>query len=360
MKLIVNVPINSLSFGNVAVNLLREMFKEQEDVAIFPIGDKVEVDAFDKTSNGFRVWLQNSINNRFHKLSSEIPTLKLWHLSGSETRFSSRQFLYTFHELDQITPLEKTLAEFQTRTIVSSSFSQRVFKESGVSVDFANPGFDEDFHLNGSNHVPDKVSWGLMGKFEKRKHTAKIVKSWLKKYGNNNKHVLNLCISNPFILPEQMKSDVMAMLGGQRFNNLNFLPYLRTNTEVNDYHNAVDIELAGASGAEGWGLPAFNATCLGRWAVVLQETAHKDWATSSNCVVLESSGKISSEDGRFFVKGAQFNQGDIYDWNEDAFISVLEKAEKLAKTPNSEGMKLKTTHSYANTWQKIKSVIEKE
>ena len=48
MKLVVEAPINSLSFGNVSVNFLREMYKKQMDIALFPIGEQASLDAFDK------------------------------------------------------------------------------------------------------------------------------------------------------------------------------------------------------------------------------------------------------------------------------------------------------------------------
>ena len=38
MRIIFEAPINSLSFGNVAINLLREMWKRNMEVGLFPIG----------------------------------------------------------------------------------------------------------------------------------------------------------------------------------------------------------------------------------------------------------------------------------------------------------------------------------
>ena len=68
-------------------------------------------------------------------------------------------------------------------------------------------------------------------------------------------------------------------LGGKTYKNINFLPHLKTNSEMNELYNSIDINLSGLSGAEGWNLPAFNSTCLGKWSIVLNATSHKDWAT---------------------------------------------------------------------------------
>jgi hypothetical protein len=53
MRLLVNAPINALSFGNVSVNILRELYKKNVDLIFFPIGDKAELDAYDKIDNEF-------------------------------------------------------------------------------------------------------------------------------------------------------------------------------------------------------------------------------------------------------------------------------------------------------------------
>ena len=40
MNLIFNAPINNLSFGNVSYNVLREFYKQDDKVVIFPIGNR--------------------------------------------------------------------------------------------------------------------------------------------------------------------------------------------------------------------------------------------------------------------------------------------------------------------------------
>jgi hypothetical protein len=58
MKLLINAPINALSFGNVSVNILRELYKKQIDLTFFPIGDKAELEAYDKIDRDFIKYLQ--------------------------------------------------------------------------------------------------------------------------------------------------------------------------------------------------------------------------------------------------------------------------------------------------------------
>ena len=91
------------------------------------------------------------------------------------------------------------------------------------------------------------------------------------------------------------------------------------------------------SGAEGWGLPEFHSVAMGSHAVVLNATSYKEWANKDNSVIVEPSGKVEAYDGVFFHKGAKFNQGNIYDYDEDQFIAACEEAIKRHESnPNNE------------------------
>ena len=140
------------------------------------------------------------------------------------------------------------------------------------------------------------------------------------------------------------------------YGNINFLPFLPKNSQVNDYLNSIDIDLGGMSGAEGWNLPSFNATCLGKWSIVLNSSAHKDWATEDNSILVEPSGKEPVYDGIFFKEGSDFNQGNIYTFSEDEFMEAMNKAESKLGQKNTEGVKLKDKFSYSST---LNSILDK-
>jgi hypothetical protein len=357
MKLLLDAPINDLSFGNVSLNLIREFHKRDVDLGLFPIGGRVNLSAF-TLDDGLNKYIEDSINNRYSYLGEDIPSLKLWHLDGSQDRKNPRQYLYTFYECSEPTKAEVSIANCQTKPIFSSTYSRDNFKEKGCSkAGFAPLGFDEDFKPVEGKALEGVTHFGLMGKFEQRKHTARIIQAWLKKYGNDNKYQLTCCVTNPFFKPEVMQRVLQQTLQGKRYTNVNFLPRLEKNSEVNELLNAIDIDLTGLSGGEGWNLPAFNATCLGKWSLVLNETSHKDWATESNSILVESSGKFDCYDDAFFKKGVSFNQGEFYNWEEEAVISAMEKAESKAGQINTEGRKLSEKMTYSNTVDTIFSYI---
>ena len=350
MRLTVESPVNQLSFGNVTYNILRQLWRKGVDVNWFPLGGNADFKSFDKIDSEFSSWLQASANNANEKINLKSPCFKLWHLNGSHTRVGAKQALYTFYELDQPTPTEINLAKFQDKIWFSSNYAANAFKEYGVNADVLPVGFDEDFFKTGKKYMDENIThFGLMGKFEKRKHTEKIIKLWLKMYGNDNSYQLSVCVTNPFFKEDEMKSILSSCLEGKRYTNINFLPYLTKNSEVNELLNSIDVDLTGLAGAEGWNLPAFNATCLGKWSVVLNATSHKDWATKENSILVQPNGKEPCYDGKFFTEGAPFNQGNIYTWNSDEVSQAIEKAAQKKGQNNTEGEKLKDKFSYSRS-----------
>jgi hypothetical protein len=356
MKLLVEAPLNSLSFGNVSLNIIREFYNRKLDIGLFPMGN-IDLNSFELEQD-FVSYIQSSIDKRFSFLDKEIPSFKLWHLNGSENRKNKNQYLYTFYECNQPTNTEASIAKSQEKTFFSSSYSKDIFLEKGCSnSSFIPIGFDNDFYQTEKKYLNNVIHFGLMGKFEKRKHTGRIIQAWLKKYGNNNKYQLTCCITNPFFKPEDMNNIIQNVLEGKRYTNVNFLPFLQKNKEVNDLLNSIDIDLTGLSGAEGWNLPAFNATCLGKWSIVLNATSHKDWANEKNSILVEPNGEFDCYDQVFFQKGSDFNQGTFFNWDEDSVISAMEKAESKARQINTEGQKLSVNLTYSNTVDKILSSI---
>jgi hypothetical protein len=330
------------------------MYEKNIDASIFPMGD-IDLSTFGKIEDGFKGWLEEGVNQRYSKVDKNTPTLQMWHLNGSENRITTKQFLYTFYELDSPTLVERNLVKLQDGVIFSNSFAASHFDEAKPYC--APLGFDKDFKKTNKPYLQGKTHFGLMGKFEKRKHTAKIIKTWAKEYGNKISYQLTCCITNPFYKKEQMEGAIRETLEGENYWNINFLPFMPQNSQVNDYLNSIDVDLGGMSGAEGWNLPSFNATCLGKWSIVLNSSAHKDWATPKNSILVDPDGKEPAYDNVFFKEGDKFNQGNIYTFDENDLVEAMKKAETVCKTENKEGLKLAKEFTYEKTLDKILSVM---
>ena len=73
MNLILEAPLNSLSFGNVSFNIIRELHKLDVNLGIFPIGDP-DLSAFD-ISDDLTKYIEDAINNRWKLISLSDGTV---------------------------------------------------------------------------------------------------------------------------------------------------------------------------------------------------------------------------------------------------------------------------------------------
>lgn len=349
----VKCPINKLSFGNVSVNILRELYLKGVNIHLFPTGQP-DLSSYDQIEDEFYQWLRGSMGGRLIGVCRSNPTLNIWHINGSENKISDKNILFTFHETGQATEEELNLIKLYDKVCFSSSYARDAFLNRGAENVASVPiGLDPDLRRSNSRRANSNIHFGLMGKWENRKHTSKIIKCWAKTYGNNHRYELTCCVENSFLKKEDLDLAKAEALEGEKYSNINFLPWLPKNSQVNDYLNSIDIDLSGMSGAEGWNLPAFNATALGKWSIVLDCTSHKDWATEGNCILISPSGTENIEDGIFFTKKSPFNRGVKFTFNEDSLIKAMELAEHKCKTENIDGQKLSSTFTYSNTVDKL-------
>ena len=362
--MIIDAPINNLSLGNVSLNIIRELIERDHPIsAIFPVGENADFSAYDRLEPSTRTKIIDLATHRLKNLNSKDPTLKVWHIQSSERKLSDKQYLFSFYETDMPTIEEIRILQAQEHTFFSCTETVECFKKRGVeNVSYVPLGFDKDFYKTGKEYLGNGVvHFGLIGKWEKRKNTERIIKSWIKLFGGKKEYQLSCLVDNPFFQPEMMRQLKIQSLGGKHCNNVNWIPRLKTNSEVNELYNAIDIDLSGINFAEAWNLPSFNSACLGNVCVVGNSMAHKDWANGENIVIVEPDRKEDCYDGAFFQKGMPFNQGRFNNCSDEAIedgilrgYELFKKNELLRKYDRSD---LINKFSYKNTVDEILKVI---
>jgi hypothetical protein len=349
MEFALNVPANQVSFGQVSIAILREIHKRGYEPAIFPIGQ------FDftgqKLTQAFADWVNRGIHRGLTEYKRSTPIIKLWHIWEALSSYAEKQVLYAFHEVDAATPLEINVVRNQHKTIFSSKYSRAIFKAHSLfNVSNAPLGFDkENFSIKPKKFFSDgRVVFNLAGKLENRKHHLKTLKAWVKKYGNNPRYALQCSLFNSFLRPEDQQQMLAQALENKRYFNIEFLPFMSTNEEYNDYLNSANIIL-GMSGGEGFGLPEMQSIALGKHAVILDAHGYQEFATKENAVLVKPSNKIEVYDNIFFQKGLPWNQGNIHDWREEDFIEGCEAAiERVKKNDvNEAGLELQNKFTYS-------------
>ena len=217
-----HVPLNTVSFGQVSYCLLGEAYKRGLEPPIFLIGQTPDFSAF-KKNDDFQKWIHHCISTSLERHDRDNPVFRLWHINGSMESFSRDQTLLTFYEVDQPTKTELNILRNNKNVLVTSSYTKSIFEEHGVNKKLAHLGFDkESFHrLDKKFFDDDRIVFNLVGKFEKRKHHEKVIKSWIKKYGNDKKYYLNCAIWNTFLKPEQNMQLFDRCLNNEKYFNVN-------------------------------------------------------------------------------------------------------------------------------------------
>lgn len=356
MSLAFNLPINSVSFGQISTLIIRELYKSNLNASILPIGN-TDLSTQSDIDQAFVNWIQQSINVSLETHNRNNRLFKLWHINGSLESYSNEQILLSFYELDQPTKAELNIIKNNYKVLFSSKETVKLFNDLGhKNVEYIPLAFDKyNFSVtNRSYFTDDRIVFNLVGKLEKRKHHLKLIKLWTKKFGNNKKYALQCCIFNHFMKPEDQNNLIYQTLEGKNYFNVNFLPFMGQNKIYNDFLNSGDIVL-GMSGAEGWGLPEFHSVAMGKHAVIMDAHGYKSWANQKNSTLVNPSSKIDAYDNLFFTKGLPFNQGNIYDFNEEEFINACELAiEKVQNDKvNKEGLKLQQEFTSEKLLQNI-------
>lgn len=342
--------LNNLSFGQTSVAILREAYTRGLQPNVFPLNGVVDIGA-QKHDEKFNQWLGRCINKAQKDHSRSHTAFKLWHISNSLQSYSAVDSrLITFFELDSLTPLEINILRNQQKVYVTSTFTKEVFKTFGVNSEYIPLGFDShNFHvLEKRLKIEGVTSWLMCGKWELRKGHAQMLQNWVKKYGNNRAHRLNLSITNQFMKPEHLNAVIAQTLEGKSYWNVNFLPWSATNAEYNSVLQSSDIILSCSRG-EGRDLPCYHATAMGAWPVALRAHAFLDYLTDDNAILINPNGKMPAADGVFFGQNGPTNSGNFFTWSDDEFVAACELAEKKAATGlNVKGLDLQRV-TYADT-----------
>jgi hypothetical protein len=369
MNIALNLPINRVSFGQVSTLLLKTLFEQEQkgikhNVFLFPIGNVDLGSQF--PDEPFNNWLKEKIKNGLENYSREIPVFRLWHLNGSMESVSNKPNLLSFYELDEPTKIELNVAK-NNKTFFSSKYSCEIFRQFGVETNYLPLAFDSyNFQVKTKKvHDDDRIVFNVCGKFEKRKHHEKVIQAWIKKYGNDSRYALQCAIYNPFLgrNTEECNANnhqtAVKIVNNKKPFNVGFYPLMSENLVYNEFLNSADIIL-GLSGAEGFGLPEFQSIALGKHAVLLKAHAYKDWATDDMVSWVNPSGKIPAYDGFFFQQGQPFNQGNIFDFNEEEFLAACESAIARVRKEriNKAGLTLQETFSKEKFVENVSSIIQ--
>jgi len=336
MEFSIELPLNQTGLGQVGVGVAIELYERSLYPNIFIIGDPNF--QYSNVPEGFLDWLKLCTDKALRKYKRDQPSIKIWHIQGSHERLTDNAKLYTVTETDTITAVEKNILSQYNRVAVPSNYSKQIFETQGLNAVHYIPNFYDGRVFSKveaqRKGLKDVTIFGIFGKMEKRKRTAETIKAWVAKFGGDKRYRLNCHVFNHYFMQAHRidpkfaekahRQAIEQQIGAELPWNVEFFSFLNKE-EMNLAMNAADIHVS-LSGGEGFNLPLFHGLALGKRAVALNEHAHQDYCTSENCVLVEPSGKEECYDGMFFHKEANFNQGNIFKFEQDAAIAGFEAA----------------------------------
>ena len=338
---------------NLLLYIAKEFLKRDIKFNFFPIGNNLDWSAFDSTKDDIKNYINSSFQSSYKKFNIQDISFKVWHINDSWKKMSkNKNYLLTFHELDQLTDEEVNILNSFDKIFVTSKFSKGIFEDFGVKcpVLYLPMGIDTEIFFDTKKTRPfkDIIVFSIFGKFEKRKATVKTIQAWVAKYGSNINYKLHCYVTNPFLKPEQMNQVYAQIFNNQpKPFNVDLFPYLPNNTHLNDAYNVTDIVIDMSCG-ESISLGSLNCIAMGKHGLIHYNSGMKDWATDENAVLVKSNGKEPVYDGMFFQQGAPWNQGNIYTYNVDDFNNACDiVVQRFNNNPvNEAGKKLQETYSF--------------
>lgn len=176
MSFTLNLPVNSVSFGQVSTLLLRELFLKKENFILYPIGDRYDLSS-QESDEGFFKFIQERTNNFLANIKRKDPCFKLWHLNGSLDSPSDKRYLLSFYELDNPTKEEINIVQNHDKVYFTSRYTVDVFRSVGCkNVEYLPLAFDKyNFKtLNKQYFTDGRIVFNLTGKLEKESIIKKL------------------------------------------------------------------------------------------------------------------------------------------------------------------------------------------
>ena len=342
MNLNVLAPINGLGYGVAAKNIILALMQNGVDVALFPIGDKVEAGTNQK--------LISAIHRRT-TYDKNADSLRIWHqFALAEHVGKGRHIGFPIFELDTLTAEEKHQMNSMDAIIVCSKWAKDVCLNNGINVPvYVVPlGVDTSVFKPIINESSETVFFNC-GKWEIRKGHDILIQAFKKAFGPDDNVKLMMCCSNPFL-------DVKARQYWEqlyRHPKIHLIPRLTNHAEVAMMMGMSDCGVFPAR-AEGWNLEALETLSCGKQLIITDYSAHTEFCNNHNSMLIPVTSLESVVDNKwFFGQGNWANISESVDTIALFMRDVHDKKQNGNLKENLEGIKTANKYTWDNSAKQL-------
>lgn len=349
-------PVNSLGYGVVGLNAVKELSNKSE-VSLFPIGG-IEV-----TSQQDADIIKSCVDKQ-DLFDPKAPCLRIWHqFSMAEQIGNGLRCGFPIFELDQFNKKELHHLNSLDKVFVCSNWAKEVVSSQLYNtykrLDLNNNIHVAPLGVDTSLFKPREKSGGPtrfvnIGKWEYRKGHDVLAEAFNKAFESDDDVQLYMMNHNPFLNQEQEREWVSLYKNSKLGDKVHMIPRVRTHVQVADIMQDMDCGVF-PSRAEGWNLEAIEMLACGKKLIITNYSAHTEFCNEDNSLLVNVDSKEDAYDGIWFHGQGQWAEiGDSQiDQMCEHMRAVHKEKQENGKIDNSSGVETADKFSWSGMADRI-------
>lgn len=341
-------PINKLSYGYLSLNILKELSKNH-NVSLWPIGG---IEYEPKYHSLIKLCIANT-----GLFDVYAPAIRIFHQHSLDL-FPGRgkKIGYSVFELDTFSDVEKHHLSSCDELIVCSQWAKDVCINNGISIPIhiVNLGVDTNIFYPKPMPNSDIIRFFNIAKYEKRKSHDIISNAFIDAFKDKKDVSLFYLGESQLYTPEENR-EWASKLTKDPLNRIKCLNRLSSLENIADLINLCHCGVF-PSRAEGWNMPLSETLACGRYAIATDVTAHSEYITADNSLVVKTNGLVTASDNKWFRNSV----GNWYDVDYSSLVNQFQAAYEYVKKNNvlnEAGISTAIAFSWENSAQKIINAI---
>lgn len=342
-------PINNLGYGVTGYNILKELYKIDNSLALYPISQPQDFSSEE---------LYEAIKNQ-ERCLIDRPCVKIWHQNDLTTRVGNGKFIgFPIFELTKFNAKEVTSLHHCNKIFVCSKWAKQIilqntkFKDEDVHI--VPLGVDNNIFSPSTNSGRESTVFLNCGKWEKRKGHDILLECFNNAFSENDDVELWMMCDNPFI-GEGNKNWQDLYKNSKLGSKIRIIPRQKTHQDVMGIMRQADCGVF-PSRAEGWNLELLEMMAMGKHVIATNYSAHTEFCNNDNCDMVEIENLETAFDGVFF-DGQCGLWAEVSNNQKEQIVEHMKKIHTAKQnnelSVNTAGVKTGEKFSWQNSAQEL-------
>lgn len=353
MRLNLNCPINTTSYGYVSSFFMKEL-SNKCDLRHIPI---YQNSPDDELLPHLKPYLDRW---DFHH---DAACLRIWHQHELTTFYGHGPSIgFPIFELEGFSSQEEHSLLYPDHIFVCSKWAKNVI-ESKLNRDnvYVTPlGYDDTIFIPEYSEKRDTTVFGNFGKFEIRKGHDVLIKAFNYAFEKTDDVLLVMMPTNIFLTREEAESWTNRYKKSKLGDKIQIIPRVKTQRMVYSIMSQIDCGVFPAR-AEGWNLEALECLACGKHLIITDCTGHTEFANEQNSKLIKmTSGFEKAIDNKFFNGSSEWRSFGDDEMEQLVYYlrKIHEKNTEGLLTTNTVGAEQAKEFSWKNSGNKLFKTIK--